>query len=161
MALIEPAALKTVHVIGDSHSLAFKGKSVLLPEYGLVVNASVEYIGGLTTDKLVEGRQLRPEIVNYFLRNGIITKEGVKAAATTDSMVTGVQYATGMGFDRPMVIFIAGEIFIRNTLGAMLAGSGVKLSQIHDLFRPVVEKYVADVRAIQIAFGLFAVIHEI
>jgi hypothetical protein len=161
MALIEPAALKTVHVIGDSHSLAFKGKSIALPQYGLVVNASVEYIGALTTDKLVDGRQLRPEIVNYFVRNGIITKEGVKAAATNDSLVTGVQYATGMGFDRPMVLFIAGEIFIRNMLATMMAGTGPKLSEVHDLFRPVVEKYVTDVRAIAVAFGLFAVIHEI
>jgi hypothetical protein len=161
MARIEPASLKTVHVIGDSHALAFRGKSISLPEYGMVVNASVEFIGGLTMDQLVTGRQLRPEIVNYFLRNGIITREGIKAAATTDSMVTGVQYASGMGFDRPMVIFIAGEIFIRNVLGAAVAGPGVKLSEVHDRFRQVVEKYVTDVKSIQSSFGLTAVIHEI
>lgn len=161
MAQIEPSALKTVHVIGDSHALGFKGKCVSMPDYGIVVNASVEYIVGLTTDKLVENRQLRPEIVHYFLRNGIITKEGVKAAATADQMVIGAQYATGTGFHKPLVIFTAGEIFIRHYLGSLVAKGPVRLSEIHEMFSVVTQHYARDVAAIRAKFGVYAVIHEI
>jgi hypothetical protein len=161
MARIDAAALKTVHVVGDSHALAFKGKSVSLPDYGLVVNASVEYVPGLTTDKLVTGRQLHPEIAQYFLRTGIITKEGVRAAATEDGVVIGAQYASGLGFQKPMVIFLCGEIFIRNTLGALLAKGPLKLSDLREIFNTVVQNYIRDIVSIRTAFGLHAVVHEI
>lgn len=161
MARIETSTLKTVHVIGDSHALGFKAKSVSMPQYGIVANASVEYISGMSTDKFVENRQLRPEIAQYFLRHGIITREGVRAAATADSSVTGAQYATGMGFERPMVIFVAGEIFIRNYLRAAVAKGPVKLSEAHEVFGAVVQNYVRDIVSIRASFGLYGVIHEI
>ena len=161
MALIEPAAPKTVHVIGDSHALAFKGKSISLPRYDMTANASAEYIPGFTTDGLIPNRQLRLEIVHYFFRHGIISKEGVRAAASADPLIAEAQYATGTGFDRPMVIFVAGEIFVRNTLQALLSKGPVKLSEVHQTFRPVVEGYLGDVAAIRSKFGLHAVVHEI
>jgi hypothetical protein len=161
MAQIATSALKTVHVIGDSHALGFKGKSVALPQYGLVANASVEYIPAMTPDKFVENRQLRPEIVHYFLRNGIMTREGIRAAATADGGVIGAQYATGMGFERPMVIFIAGDILIRNFLEAVLASGPLKISVAHEFLTGIVESYVRTIASIRSKFGLYGVIHEV
>jgi hypothetical protein len=161
MTSIAPKSLKTVHVIGDSHVLGFKGKSIVMSEFGLVINTSVLYVRGLTADKLVQGQQLHPELVNYFLQQGIITKEGVRAAASADAGVIAEQYSGGTGFQRPVALFCVGEIFIRKYLGSVHERPDVSMSEIHAKFSEVAQKYLTDIKAIQSSFGIAAAVHEI
>lgn len=161
MATIEPRALKTLYVVGDSHVLGFKGKSITLAEFGLVINTSVQYIRGLTAETLVSGQQIHPELAAFFLQQGIITKEGVRAAASADPVLIAEQYSGGMGFQRPLVLFNAGEIYLRKYLGSIYAKADVNFAEIQAKFAEIVEKYLTDIKAIQDSFGVFATVHEI
>lgn len=161
MAVVDPKRMKTVHVIGDSHALGFKSRSIILPEYGFVVTPSVGFVRGLEADKLVQGQQLHPGIVEYFLQQNIIAKDGVMASATADARTIGEQYSGGTGFQRPLVLFIAGEIYLRKYVAAAYAQPNFKMSDAHEKLEQIVRKYITDIRSIQDSFGVFSVVHEV
>ena len=152
-------SFKTIHFIGDSHALAFKAKSIYLSEYSMVAMASVCYVRGLTALNIVNDRSLNPAIANYFLQQNLITKEGNCAALSEHAGFLAEQYATGKGFENPVVVFFAGEIYVRKLLGSMRDSSALESETIRARLLEVARKYVSDIKAMRDSFGFLAVIH--
>lgn len=152
---------KTIHVLGDSHALAFKRKSVEVMEFGLVFSASVSYVRGIRPDTLVQDSQLNKEIVEYFVQQGIIAPDRQPVALTSQAAVILEQYATGAGCQKELVVFHIGEIYVRKYLAALQAHKQIDPQVIENDFQAVVEVYVRSVVAIGRSFDLMSMIHEI
>lgn len=152
---------KTIHVVGDSHALAFKRKSIELSDLGMIFSTSVSYVRGIQPSSLAPEGQVHSELAKYFIEGGLITPDGKPLALTDNSAVIAEQYATGAGFQREIVVFHIGEIYVRKYLGSVFKGFGAGLDDIETLFRAQVELYVRTVAGISRSFGFFAVIHEL
>ena len=161
MAAVASLAFKTFHVIGDSHALAFKGKAIAVPQYGLAVSASVAYVRGLTADTLITQGQIHPELAQYLLRVGLIGQDGQSIAVTKDTKLILEQYATGSGFERPVILLHAGEVFVRKYLATIHAQPHIDLAPVEAKFREIINKYMADARGLRDYFKCTLFIHEV
>jgi hypothetical protein len=161
MHLSSTAAIKTIHVIGDSHALAFKGKVLTTPDNDIAVISSVAYVRGLTATNMIVKNQFNPELGSYFVGVGLLGQDGVSLSMTTDVKLIAEQYATGSSFDRPIFVFNVGEIFLRKFLGTVYTLPEIDLNEVSVKFRQIVTKYVDDIIRIREYFQCLPVIHEV
>lgn len=152
---------KVVHVIGDSHALAFKNKSIAYSEVSMIFSTSVAYIRGLRPDVLLENGRLNQQLAEYLVKERIITPNGKPISATDDRALLSEQYATGSGFEMELVVFHVGEIYVRKYLGTHLQNGEFDKAKIESDLSNIVESYVKDVFTIARNFGLTPVVHEI
>ena len=159
MSEARPAIFKKVHVIGDSHALAFNAKSVHFPAYNMVATASVCYVRGLSVLNIINDTNIHPEIGNYLIQQKIGAPGAWNIALTPDPKIIAEQYATGRGFERHLVVFFVGEIYVRKFLGSLHNGPAPDFAAIEANFREVARKYVRDIKILNDVFGIAAIIH--
>lgn len=154
-------APKTIHVVGDSHALAFKRKNLVIKELGQVFSASVCYVRGIRPDTLVQNGALNPDIGQYLVRQGILAPDGQVLALSKQHGAIMEQYATGVGFQKETVLIHIGEIYVRKYLAALNESKQFDSDVITSDLRKVVEPYVLSAVAIKKSMHLFVVLHEI
>lgn len=152
---------KTIHVLGDSHALAFKRRSVEIQDVGMIFSSGVSYIRGIQPDTLAPNGKLNPEIGQYLTREGLIAPDGRPVALSEHPGVIPELYATGQGCQNELVVFHLGEIYVRKYLGSLFVNNQFDADVIANDFRAIVIPYVQSVRAIMKSFDLVAIIHDI
>ncbi len=158
---IHTVSPKTIHVIGDSHALAFKHKSISLPDLGMIFSANVSYIRGLQPDTILPNGKLNSGIAQFLINEGLISSDGRPAALTNDPAILSEHYATGECFQTELVVFNVGEIYVRKYLGTLSADDLSNDDKIESDFRSVIETYVGNISGMRRAFGLRVCIHEL
>lgn len=165
---ISVATPKTIHVIGDSHALAFKNKSIGLPDLGTTYSSKVCYVRGLQFDTLAPEGMLHKDISSYFLSNELVTSDGMPIALTDDAAVVSERYATGSGFQCELVVFHLGEIYVRKYLGTLFARGDLDAKvgeldedRIETDIRSIAKLYVKAIAKLSTSFDLKAIVHEI
>lgn len=154
-------SFKTIHVIGDSHALAFTGKGIALPSHRIAVNASVAYVRGLTADTLLTRGQINTGLGTYLMRVRLIGGDGVSAVHSNDSKMIVEQYSTGSSFECPLFLFNVGEIFLRKYLGSVYTQIQVDMDVVSSKFREIIVKYLTDIIALRDYFDAVCFVHEI
>ncbi len=152
---------KVIHVIGDSHALAFKRKNIELSELGMIFSTSVCYMRGVQPSTITPNGQLNPLLAQYLVKETLITPDGMPIALTDESAILSEQYATGTGFQSELVVFHIGEIYVRKYLGALDLAETIDQEKIDSDFRLVIESYINSVKGIATSFGLASVVHEV
>ena len=158
---VRPIHPKTIHIIGDSHALAFKRKSVELSDLGMIISTSVSYIRGIQPDTLAPNGHLNPEVAKYLVGEGLIAPDGKPIALTDNPAIISEQYATGSGFRSELVIFHVGEIYVRKYLGSLFKAGQADMGVIETHLQTLIESYVKSVVGISKSFGLTAILHEL
>lgn len=158
---INSVSPKTIHVIGDSHALAFKHKSIALPELGMIFSANVSYVRGLQPDTILPNGKLNNGIAQFLINEGLISGDGKPAALTSEPAILSEQYATGECFQTELVVFNVGEIYVRKYLGTLSTDDLSDDAKIEADFRSVIETYVSNISGMRRAFRLRFCIHEL
>ncbi len=111
MTEILTARVKQLHVIGDSHALAFKHKSIHYPAHGIHVETRVCFVHGLVSLAKQGTNELNQNILDFLRAENFLVAEEAGALAPHNQRV-GAQYATGHGFERPILLLFFGEIYL-------------------------------------------------
>ena len=152
---------KVIHVIGDSHALAFKRKSIGLQELGMIFSTSVSYLRGMQPTTIISNGKLNQNLAKYLISEALITPDGKPIALSDEPAIVSEQYATGAGFQSEVVVFQIGEIYVRKYLGALDLSKEIDWNKVESDFREVVESYIKSVSGMSKSFDLIAVVHEI
>lgn len=152
---------KVLHVIGDSHVLAFIKKCIEFPGIDVSVTTSICYVRGLRPDSLISDNQLNKSVADYLLAEGLIDNSGLDVTRTEIPTVIAERYATGQGFERPIFIFHVGEIYVRKYLGSLATEGEKPVDVIKDDFTQVISNYIQSVQALKKQILFYPVIHEL
>lgn len=158
---VESNYLKTIYVIGDSHALAFRNKSITISDLGLMYSTTVSYLRGFQPSYISKNGTLNPAIAQFIFEQGLISDDGSPAALTNDQLVLSEQYATGECFKTELVVFIAGEIYVRKYLSTLNNDDDLDVAKIEANFRTEIASYTGTISNMREAFGFTVVIHEI
>jgi len=112
-------------------------------------------------DTLITQGKIKPELGQYLVRMGLIGQDGHNIGATQDTRLILEQYATGIGFERPVILFHVGEIFVRKYLATIHNQPNIDLAQVEAKFREIVSKFVADARGLRDYLNARVFVHEI
>lgn len=110
---------KTLFVIGDSHALGYKGRAYRHEGIGIGLLPSVFYLRGYDGTGLLNDGRVNPTLSMFLLQSGLLGNDGKGPAESSDRSFLLEQYARGIGFDRPLMLFVAGEIAVRKLLSTI------------------------------------------
>ena len=110
---------KSIIIIGDTHSLAFKNKILNYSDYKLNIKTDVLCLDDLKTNNIVINGNLRKEIFDFFRENTLVDTKGTPTQLSEEIYSIRKHYLSRQSFDAPVLMFFCGENDIKDLFRIM------------------------------------------
>ena len=153
---------KSIFIIGDTHSLAFKNKILNYPDYKLNIKTDVLCLDDLKTNNIVINGNLRKEIFDFFRENTLVDTKGTPTQLSEEIYSIRKHYLSRQSFDAPVLMFFCGENDIKDLFRIMQNDSQTN-TKLYSSITNLVTNYLNLFQSLKSLFkgGIKISVHEI